>query len=77
MGIGHPEVRALPPKRRGGGLRRRVPVHEEPVPRRPAKFAKICEHLAISFSAVSAPTFARKYAFGSSFENLQDHLTEL
>ena len=30
-----------------------------------------------SISAVSAPIFARKYAFCSIFQNLQDYLTEL
>ena len=34
--------------------------------------AKCC-----SFSAVSAPIFARKYAFSSSLQNLQDHQTEV
>ena len=34
--------------------------------------AKCC-----SFSAVSAPIFARKYAFDSIFQNLPDYLTEI
>ena len=37
-----------------------------------AKFAKICNFLAGSFSAVSKRNFARKYAFDSIFPALRD-----
>ena len=36
------------------------------------KFANFCKFLAGSFSAVSKGNFARKYAFGSIFQALQD-----
>ena len=36
------------------------------------KFAKFCKFLAGSFSAVSKRNFARKYAFDSIFQALQD-----
>ena len=36
------------------------------------KFCKICKFLAGSFSAVSKRNFARKYAFDSIFQALQD-----
>jgi len=35
-------------------------------------FAKFCNFLAGSFSAVSKRKFARKYAFDSIFQDLQD-----
>jgi len=35
-------------------------------------FAKFCKFLAGSFSAVSKRNFARKYAFESIFQDLQD-----
>ena len=35
-------------------------------------FCKICKFLAGSFSAVSKRNFARKYAFDSIFQDLQD-----
>ena len=37
-----------------------------------AKFANFCKFLAGSFSAVSKRNFARKYAFDSIFQALQD-----
>ena len=37
------------------------------------KFSAKCR----SFSAVSAPIFASKYAFVSIFQNLQDYLAEI
>ena len=37
-----------------------------------AKLAKFCKFLAGSFSAVSKRNFARKYAFDSIFQALQD-----
>ena len=37
-----------------------------------ANFAKFCKFLAGSFSAVSKRNFARKYAFDSIFQDLQD-----
>ena len=37
-----------------------------------ANFAKFCKFLAGSFSAVSKRNFARKYAFDSIFQALQD-----
>ena len=37
-----------------------------------ANFAKFCKFLAGSFSAVSERNFARKYAFDSTFQALQD-----
>ena len=37
-----------------------------------ANFAKFCKFLAGSFSAVSKRIFARKYAFDSIFQALQD-----
>ena len=37
-----------------------------------AKFANFCKFLAGSFSAVSKRIFARKYAFDSIFQDLQD-----
>ena len=37
-----------------------------------ARFAKFCKFLAGSFSAVSKRNFARKYAFDSIFQVLQD-----
>jgi len=36
------------------------------------KLAKFCKFLAGSFSAVSKRNFARKYAFDSIFQALQD-----
>ena len=37
-----------------------------------ANFGKFCKYLAGSFSAVSKRNFARKYAFDSIFQALQD-----
>ena len=65
----------------GGRLRRGRPSGQHAAPGRRLGFraapsvgkisAKCC-----SFSAVSAPFFARKYAFFSIFQNLQDYLAE-
>ena len=42
-----------------------------------ANFAKFCKFLAGSFSAVSKRNFARKYAFDSIFQALQDICQDL
>ena len=46
------------------------------VPKLAKNFGKISAKCR-SFSAVSAPIFARKYAFCSIFQNLPDYLTEI
>ena len=86
---GEPAIRGHPgrpddvPRGRGRGRVR----HAGAAPGRPArgrlsdghklaKFAKFCKFLAGSFSAVSKRNFARKYAFDSIFQALQDYLAE-
>ena len=54
------------------GVRERPrPSHVSLSPKK-ANFAKFCKFLVGSFSAVSKQKFARKYAFDSSFHDLQD-----
>ena len=62
------EKEAGPPARRRGGARRRTPGARATC----NFFAKFCKFLAGSFSAVSTRNFARKYAFDSIFQALQD-----
>ena len=83
-GLVEPRLHLLP--QRGLGLRQleRLPgavhlVDEEPQQRRRRpmlgklrKLAIFCKFLAGSFSAVSKRNFARKYAFDSLFQALQD-----
>ena len=49
---------------------------EDPRRRQRASVGKISAKCC-SFSAVSAPIFARKYAFCSIFQNLPDYLAEI
>ena len=83
-----PALDAAHPHVHGGGARRRarrrgVPLGDlgsaGPAPgvrglgsAKLANFAKFCKFLAGSFSAVSKRNFARKYAFDSIFQALQD-----
>ena len=62
------DVREPEPEAGDGGLGVQRPV----VPAIGVKFAKFCKFLAGSFSAVSKRNFARKYAFDSIFQALQD-----
>ena len=57
----------------GPGLRQRLPLRRGLGLQRP--IGKISAKLS-SFSAVSAPIFARKYAFCSIFQNLPDSLAD-
>ena len=72
-------LRGLGRARGAGGRRSRRAVrgpHQEEVrglgSAKLANFAKFCKFLAGSFSAVSKRNFARKYAFDSIFQALQD-----
>ena len=62
------------PRHGRGGLRRRGRVRgrQGEGPAKLGKFAKFCKFLAGSFSAVLKRNFARKYAFDSIFQALQD-----
>ena len=57
-----PELRAAPRRASGSG---------------PARIARFRLYQCRSFSAVSAPIFASKYAFCSIFQNLPDYLAEI
>ena len=79
-----PELRARVPAARGARRRRALELPRAALARglyrlrRPgpellaSKFLQICNFLAGSFSAVSNRKFARKYAFDSVFQALQD-----
>ena len=64
-----PVLRGRPRRPARRALRPRS-LHRERAARRP--WAKFCKFLAGSFSAVSKRNFARKYAFDSIFQALQD-----
>ena len=61
---------------RGAAARRRGPRGGSAPPWGSCKFFGKCSARCRSFSAVSAPIFARKYAFCSIFQNLPDYLAE-
>ena len=72
---------ARPPREPRPLLLRPGLAHAPPRPLRPVRYAgifrkcifrKFCKFLAGSFSAVSKRNFARKYAFDSIFQALQD-----
>ena len=73
-----PRPRAAPGARGPGGRPRRAQPPGRAAPRAGAalcffiKLSNFCKFLAGSFSAVSKRNFARKYAFDSIFQALQD-----
>ena len=66
----------LHPAEEGGGRRRRRGGARGRRRRQRASVGKISAKCC-SFSAVSAPIFARKYAFDSIFQNLPDYQAEI
>ena len=74
-----PVVLILPDRHRGGALPAKTAARCSGRQHRPATQRPIGKISAkcCSFSAVSAPIFARKYAFCSIFQNLPDYLAAI